>query len=120
MAKEEFFIAREENNNNSAREEKILHSNEILHPNENEENSNENENDRKGLNPLAARGAEDPTGKIAAARAEEEKITNPAHNLHFSRCLSLPTRGTPRLYEIHLGGGNTPQSLSVKGSVASK
>jgi hypothetical protein len=42
-----------------------------LHP-------NENENDRKGLNPLAARGAEDPTGKIAAARAEEEKITNPA------------------------------------------
>jgi hypothetical protein len=78
---EKGYISRthaQENFQDQTNGEKNLHPNEILHPNENEENSNENENDRKGLNPLAARGAEDPTGKIAAARAEEEKITNPA------------------------------------------
>jgi len=69
-----------------------------LHSNENEENSNENENDRKGLNPLAARGAEDPTGKIAAARAEKEKITWQRDHfgkkaLDFFWRLSLPARG---------------------------
>jgi hypothetical protein len=35
------------------------------------------------------------------------------HNFHSSRCLSLPTRGTPRLYEIHFERTDTPQSLSA-------
>ena len=98
---EKGYISRthaQENFQDQTNGEKNLHPNEILHPNENEENSNENENDRKGLNPLAARGAEDPTGKIAAARAEKEKITWQRDHfgkkaLDFFWRLSFPARG---------------------------